>query len=176
VAAAPAPAERRESPGAILANNLIAARAAAKMTQHELAAAAGVSPATVAQLENRFSDPRLSTVVNLAEALRVSPLVLLTGVRDANQLVTVVDQGGDAAPRATVRVSPHDAQRLGRLIASGMQRDRVRAARLGAAVAEASGLMPPAVVTTAVFAAICGAPGARAGSLIAQPAGPGPMP
>jgi transcriptional regulator with XRE-family HTH domain len=121
----------RESIDSILGKNLVAARVIAGLTQHDLAAAAGISRATVAQLETGSSDPRLSTVVDLARALGVAPMVLLAGIPEVQALAALGDGPGDHR----LHVSPRDLVRLRDYVASGMLKDRVRAARLGAAVA-----------------------------------------
>lgn len=59
-----------------LAQNVIAARTANQMTQQELAEAAGISRATVAEIERGGGDPRLSTLVGMAGALHTSPIML----------------------------------------------------------------------------------------------------
>lgn len=69
-----------------LARNLVAARAAAGLTQHQLARRSRVSRATIAQIEASASDPRLSTLVLLADALGVSPLHLLLAPRELRSL------------------------------------------------------------------------------------------
>src|SRR5260221_2115723 len=84
----------QESIDSILAKHLVAARITPGLTQHDLAAAAGVSRATVAQLETGYSDPRLSTVVDLARALRVSPLVLLAGIPEVQALAELAQGKG----------------------------------------------------------------------------------
>lgn len=52
-------------------------RAERNLSQSELAQNAGISPARISEIENEQSDPRLSTLVRLADALdldvRVEP-------------------------------------------------------------------------------------------------------
>jgi transcriptional regulator with XRE-family HTH domain len=54
-------------------------REARGMTQLELSVAAGVTPATVSRLENGHQAPTLVTLYKLAEALNVSPAILVGG-------------------------------------------------------------------------------------------------
>lgn len=69
-----------------LARNLVVARAAIGWTQHQLARRSRISRATIAHIEATESDPRLSTVVMLAQALNVSPLCLLLGETEIDSL------------------------------------------------------------------------------------------
>jgi transcriptional regulator with XRE-family HTH domain len=61
----------------IVAQNLHAARLQQKLTQEEVARAAGVSVSYISMLERRERSPPLETLEALAKALRVSPLELL---------------------------------------------------------------------------------------------------
>jgi transcriptional regulator with XRE-family HTH domain len=141
---------RRESPDSILAKNLVAARVIAGLTQHDLAAAAGVSRATIAQLETGFSDPRLSTVVDIARALGIAPIVLLSGTEEVEALAKLTIDQVDGRPA----VPPADLARMRDYVASGMLKDRVRAARVGATVARGGTDAPAGVAVTAgVFSA-----------------------
>src|SRR5436190_18814986 len=140
----PAPA-RPESAAAVLGRNLVAARLIAGVTQHDLAAASGVSRATIAQLETGVSDPRLSTVVELAAALGVSPLVLLAGSVEVRVLAALPS---DLAARP-VGVPQHEVARMDVLVRSGLIKDRNRAARAGAAVARSAADPSPAAAITA---------------------------
>ena len=144
-------APRRESVDSILAKNLVAARVIAGMTQHDLATAAGVSRATIAQLETGFSDPRLSTVVDIARALGIAPIVLLSGTQEVEALAAIAQGTVDGRPT----ISPADLERMRDYTASGMLKDRVRAARVGATVARGGTAdAPPGVpVTAGVFSA-----------------------
>jgi transcriptional regulator with XRE-family HTH domain len=141
---------RRESPDSILAKNLVAARVIAGLTQHDLAAAAGVSRATVAQLETGFSDPRLSTIVDIARALGIAPIVLLSGAEEVEALAKLTIDQVDGHPI----VPPVDLARMRDYVASGMLKDRIRAARVGATVARGGAEAPVSVAVTAgVFSA-----------------------
>ena len=87
-----------------LARNLSAARSALGMSQDQLAAAAGVSRATVNQLEGGSTakgDPRLSTVVSLSSALGISPMFLLLG-RDELDAAVHAPQGPKLVQRHRV--------------------------------------------------------------------------
>ena len=128
------PAERREPVDATLAKNLVVARVIAGMTQHELAAAAGISRATIAQLETGYSDPRLSTVVDLATALGITPLLLLLNLTEVKALVELQFNGGEKS-HDPLRIPPADLAKMLDFVQSGMLKDRLRAAQLGAKVA-----------------------------------------
>jgi DNA-binding XRE family transcriptional regulator len=67
----------------VLARNLVLARSNARLTQQRLAAKSRVSRATIAQLETGASDPRLSTLSLLAEALGLRVFDLLRAGYDA---------------------------------------------------------------------------------------------
>lgn len=60
--------------------NLRSQRKRAGLTQEQLAHAANVYPSEVSRLESARRDPRLSTIVRLAEALGVPPAQLLERV------------------------------------------------------------------------------------------------
>jgi transcriptional regulator with XRE-family HTH domain len=144
-------ARRRESIDSVLAKNLVAARVIAGMTQHDLAVAAGVSRATIAQLETGFSDPRLSTVVDIARALGVAPIVLLSGTEEVEALASLATEPSDSL----TPIPPADLARMRDYVESGMLKDRIRAARVGAAVAQGDGNDTPAsvAVTAGLFSA-----------------------
>jgi transcriptional regulator with XRE-family HTH domain len=63
------------------AGNLRKARLAAGLSQEALAAAARMHRTEISLLERSQREPRLSTIVRLARALRIAPTALLTGVR-----------------------------------------------------------------------------------------------
>jgi transcriptional regulator with XRE-family HTH domain len=153
-----------------LARNLVAARAATGLTQHELARGADVSRATIAQLETGVSDPKLSTVVQLAEALGVSALLLLLGVREVRVLADQLSSRLQTSPAALLLNA--ELVTLRRLVGSGMLKDRIAAARVGAAAARAVGLPAPAVVGAAIGAPIEPGTGTAVGALLGLLMGP----
>jgi transcriptional regulator with XRE-family HTH domain len=63
------------------AANLRRHRAAAKLTQEQLSARAGIHPTEVSRLERAVRDPRLSTIARLAKGLGVSAEKLVAGIR-----------------------------------------------------------------------------------------------
>jgi transcriptional regulator with XRE-family HTH domain len=156
----------RESIDSVLAKNLVAARVIAGLTQLDLAEAAGVSRATVAQLETGYSDPRLSTVVELARALGVAPMVLLAGTPEVEAFAGLAEGGHEAfAPK----VSPTDLARIRDYAESGLLKDRVRAARLGAAVARGGVETPLGIAVTAgLFSAALPGAGTTVGALLGR--------
>ena len=155
---------RRESVDSILAKNLVAARVIAGLTQHDLAAAAGVSRATVAQLETGFSDPRLSTVVDIARALRIAPIVLLSGTEEVEALAKLAHEDSARPPT----VPPVDLARMRDYVASGMLKDRVRAARIGAGVVTGTESDLGVAITAGVFSATSPGRGTVAGAKLGQ--------
>ena len=164
----PAKASRlpRESIDSVLAKNLVAARVIAGLTQLDLATAAGVSRATVAQLETGYSDPRLSTVVELSRALGVAPIVLLAGTPEVEALAGLAE-GGD--PDTLPKASPMDLARIRDFASSGLLKDRVRAARLGAAVARGGVETPLGIAVTAgLFSAALPGAGTAVGALLGR--------
>lgn len=142
----------REAAGAVLAKNLVVARLLAGLTQQDLAGASGVSRATIAQLETGISDPRLSTLVDLAAALHVSPIVLQAGLLEVRALAQLP---GDLTIRP-VNVSAADLARMEAFARTGLLIDRGRAARVGAALARAAGESgASATLTSGIFSAYC---------------------
>lgn len=60
--------------------NLRAERARRDWTQERLAAASGLSVSQIARMERGHRDARLTTVVRVAWALGIEPLVLFEGI------------------------------------------------------------------------------------------------
>ena len=115
-----------------LAANLVLAREAAGLTQSALASRAGTSRATVAQIESGQSDPRLSTMGAIADALGVSVFVLLLSGQDFGRLVQLATRADEFQ-----KSQLGDAERavLEQLSQSRVSADRRKAARLSTGVA-----------------------------------------
>lgn len=134
-----------------LALNLSAARGALGMSQEQLANAARVSRATVNQLEGGSSangDPRLSTVVSLAAALGISPVFLLLG-RD--ELGAIAEAAKSADVKGVhARLTAEELETMGRLLRSGVPKNRAKAVEMGATAAASAGMTAGAIATAAI--------------------------
>jgi transcriptional regulator with XRE-family HTH domain len=160
------PLPRPEGVAAKLARNLVAARVAAGVTQQQLAERADVSRATIAQIEAGVSDPKFSTILQLARALNVDPLLLLLGTNELATIASLLKL--DLASPQYEQLRTSDLREIQRLVNSGMVRDRVNAARLGAAAAQAAGYATEASIGAAIGAAISPGQGTVLGAALAQ--------
>jgi DNA-binding XRE family transcriptional regulator len=159
---------RRESIDSVLAKNLVTARMVAGMTQQGLANAADISRATIAQLETGCSDPRISTIVDLASALGISPVLLLIGMLEARALTDLPQE----FQLHSVEVPARELLRMERYLQTGMLKDRFRAGQIGAAVAGQSlGLdgrtdaddASPVLIAASIFSAMLPGDGTAVG-------------
>lgn len=150
-----------------LARNLSAARGALGMSQDQLAAAAGISRATVNQLEGGASakgDPRLSTLVGLAAALGISPVFLLLGRDDLDAIADAPKS------REAKEVGSHlTSEELGtikRLLRSGVAKNRTKAVAMGATAAATAGVTAGAIAAAAIGTALLPGIGTALGAAI----------
>ena len=153
---------------ATLANNLSAARNALGLSQEQLAAAGGVSRATINQIEGAEGDPRLSTLVGLAAALGVSPVFLLLG-RDELYAIAKAPESKEYK-EVQAHLTSEDLDTIRRLLRSGVAKNRTKAIAMGsAAVAAASGAgaLAAAAIGTALLPGIGTAIGAAIGAAFA---------
>jgi transcriptional regulator with XRE-family HTH domain len=153
-----------ESADSVLAKNLVTARVAAGVTQHELAEASGISRATIAQIETGYSDPRLSTIVELAKALELPAIFLLIGLPEVRALAQVLNR----AERDRPSIDPRDVARMRQYIGTGMLKDRLRAALIGATAAKSFSKSEQARVSAAIFSALLPGIGTEIGALLAE--------
>ena len=157
-----------ESAQTILAKNLVIARIAAGLTQQELASAADIARATIAQVEAGNGDPRLSTLKALATGVGLPPAFLLFGREELRALIAL------SAPEShdRRRAEQTDIARMRSLLSSGLLKDRLRAGRLAANTARRAGASPGAVVCAAVLSAIEPGDGTVIGMLLGDAAAP----
>jgi transcriptional regulator with XRE-family HTH domain len=155
---------------ATLAKNVVLARGARKWTQEELARRSDISRATIAQIESGDSDPHLKTLVQLAGALEVSPLLLLIGRQEIRAIAALVRDSGEV-DKVTAELPASEVQRMEELADSGMQRSQKKAAAMGSSVALTAGLAAGgaavgAAIGTILMPGIGTAVGAALGSLL----------
>lgn len=135
-----------------LARNLVAARTALEISQDTLATRASVSRATVIQIEGGEGDPRLSTLVSLADALSVSPMFLLLGREDLEALSNLRKSKG--IPIVSDELSEEDIETMRRLLRSGISRNRNKAIKMGTAAASAKGVVAASALAGAAIGSI----------------------
>lgn len=98
-----------------------------------MATRASVSRATVIQIEGGEGDPRLSTLVSLADVLSVSPMFLLLGHEDLEALSNL--RNAEGLPVESDELSEEDIETMRRLLRSGISRNRNKAIKMGIAAA-----------------------------------------
>jgi transcriptional regulator with XRE-family HTH domain len=153
-----------ESADAVLAKNLITARLAVGLTQQRLAEDSGISRATVVQIEAGSSDPRLSTIVELARALGLPAILLLIGLPEIQALSRVLERTRKQRPS----IDPRDVERMLHFLQTGMLRDRARAAMLGATAAESFSKNELSRVLAAIFSGFLPGAGTEIGALLGE--------
>lgn len=157
-----------------LAKNLMLARTARNITQDKLADDSGISRATIAQIESGESDPRLSTMVELATALDISVLLLLMGKSELSAIADLM-QSKSNINKISGSISAADLLRIEHHIQSGVPKGQKRAALIGAGIATAAGFSTSssvvgAAIGTLLFPGIGTAIGAALGGLIVKKA------
>lgn len=110
-----------------LSQNVVAARTAVHMTQQELADAAGISRATIAEIERGSADPRLSTVVAMADALGTSPMMLLL----EKEALEVAQQVGGKAEALAKHLSKESVEKMQEWLRTDGSRGFQQAAKEG---------------------------------------------
>ena len=151
-----------------LARNLAAARSALDLSQDQLAAAAGVSRATVNQLEGGTSakgDPRLSTIASLAAAIGISPMFLLL---DRDDLDSIAEAPGSREVKDVgSQLTAQDLETMQRLLRSGLARNRAEAVQMGTSAAATAGVTAGALAAAAIGTALVPGVGTAVGAAIA---------
>lgn len=147
-----------------LARNLSAARSALGLSQDQLAAAGGVSRATINQLEGAEGDPRLSTLVGLAAALGLSPVFLLLGRDELDAIAKA--PGSKEAKDVQAHLTPEELDTMSRLLRSGVTKNRSKAVAMGSTATTTAGLSAGALAAAAIGTALLPGIGTAIGAVI----------
>lgn len=113
-----------------MAKNLQLARNVSNLTQTDIAKKANVSRATIAQIESGESDPRLSTIINIATALRISPVLLLMGEDEVKALENLAENYQKGA------IPEEEVEKMRQLLSSGIQKFTQKAGEIGSKLYE----------------------------------------
>lgn len=138
-----------------LARNLVAARSALGLSQDQLAHAAGVSRATVNQLEGGASakgDPRLSTISSVAAALGISPLFLFLDREELDAIAEIPKS--QEAKDVSSHLNAEQLERMRRLLRSGVAKNRSEAIAMGTTAATLAGMSAGPLAAAAIGTAI----------------------
>jgi transcriptional regulator with XRE-family HTH domain len=152
-----------------LARNVASARAARGWTQDALASRAGVSRATIIQVESgeNATDIKLSTVADLAAALETSPMLLFVGGAEVEALNTMMH-----APETIEEITSNLDEAASRPIAH-LPHAQKKAGAVGVRVAGAAGLASGAsvgaAIGTIVLPGVGTVIGAALGALLGRP-------
>lgn len=154
----------------IVAKNISAARNALNISQDDLAERALISRATLIQIESGRADPLLSTIVKLASALEISPTILLMG---KNEIEAIAQVSKSNECRTTLaELDEEKVQEMERLVESGMDRNRNKAAKMGGemsgAISSAAGAIPGAAIGTILLPGLGTVIGATLGALFGK--------
>lgn len=147
----------------IIAKNLIIARTVNNMTQEELAQRAGISRYTIVQIENGEGDPKLSTLSDIASALGFSVALLFLGENEFKAIQTMNNE--QAEKFINENISPEELKQLNKLSKSTLQKNHIKAARMGVEAAQKGGLVP-AKNSEVASAAAGAAAGAAIGTIL----------
>jgi transcriptional regulator with XRE-family HTH domain len=127
--------------GTQIARNLVLARHALHFTQDGLARSARVSRATIAQIEAGSTDFRLSTLVELSRALKISPTILFLRGSDITALLQFLRQA--SVERVLAHLDAAQIEHMNRWRQSGLHKDLLRAADAGIHAAGSAGFRTP---------------------------------
>lgn len=149
-----------------VARNLAAARIGMSLSQEQLAEEAGVSRATIVQLESGAGDPRLSTISLVAGALNISPMFLLLDSNDMQAIANVAN-----SPEAMLmreNCSDESIEVMQRLLRSGLPKNRNKAIAIGtdAAISVSTGVGGETGIVPTIGAAAGTAAAAAIGSVL----------